>query len=153
MEQAVALTQSSTLHGLGGIGKTQIALEYAYQYALEYSAVFWIIAEKEEQIRASIGCIAETLQLPERNEKDENRVLTAVRRWLATHSQWLLIWDNVEDLEVMQRFLPNARQGMSLITTRCQALGTLGRGLDVLPLPQEDALLFVLRRAKVLEPE
>ncbi|MGH2482082.1 MAG: tetratricopeptide repeat protein, partial [Ktedonobacteraceae bacterium] len=69
------------------------------------------------------------------------------------HSQWLLIWDNVEDLEMMRRFLPDVRQGVSLITTRYQALGTLARGLDVLPLPQEDALLFVLRRAKVLELE
>src|SRR5450432_3974495 len=54
VNHAIALTQSSALHGLGGIGKTQIALEYAYRHALEYSAVFWIGAETEEQIISSL---------------------------------------------------------------------------------------------------
>src|SRR5262249_49806031 len=43
-DQMVALSQSAALHGLGGIGKTQIALEYAYRHTLEYSAVLWIAA-------------------------------------------------------------------------------------------------------------
>jgi tetratricopeptide (TPR) repeat protein len=153
VEQAVAITQSSALHGLGGIGKTQIALEYTYRHALEYSAVFWIGAETEEQIIASLLHVAETLQLPERAEKDQQRVLTAVQRWLSTHSQWLLIWDNMEDLRVLDRFLPSVRSGAILITTRCQTLGTLARGIDLVPMEPEEAMLFLLRRAKLLSPE
>jgi len=153
IEQVVALTQSSALHGLGGVGKTQIALEYAYRHALEYSAVFWIEAEKDEQVVASLLRIAETLQLPEQNEKDQQRVIAAVQRWLSTHGQWLLIWDNVEDLMILRRFLPNARSGAILLTTRCQASGTLARSLGLLPMKQEEGLLFLLRRAKVLSPE
>src|ERR1019366_1948146 len=152
-DQTVALTQSSALHGLGGVGKTQIALEYAYRHALDYSAVFWIEAEKDEQIVASLLRIAETLQLPGQNEKDQQRVIAAVQRWLSTHGQWLLIWDNVEDLTLLDRFLPSARLGAILLTTRLQALGALARGLDLLPMEQEEGLLFLLRRAKVLEPE
>src|SRR5947209_10483534 len=87
IEQAVALTQSSALHGLGGVGKTQIALEYAYRHALEYSAIFWIGAETDENIVASWLRIAEVLQLPEREDKDQQQVVTAVQRWLATHGQ------------------------------------------------------------------
>src|SRR5579885_3365072 len=151
--QAVALTQSLALHGLGGVGKTQIALEYAYRHALEYSAVFWIGAETEEQIIASLLRVAETLQLPERAEKDQHLMLTAVQRWLSTHSQWLLIWDNLEDLRVLDRFLPSVRSGAILITTRCQTLGTLARGIDLMPMGQEEGMLFVLRRAKVLFSE
>ena len=152
-DRTVALTQSSALRGLGGVGKTQIALEYAYRHALEYSAVFWIRAETDEQITVSLLHIAEMLQLPEREDKDQQRVAAAVQRWLATHGQWLLIWDNVEDLSVLQRFLPAARSGAILITTRCQALGTLAWSLDLLPMEQEEGLLFLLRRAKVLPPE
>src|SRR5579885_691519 len=153
VEQAVAITQSSALHGLGGVGKTQIALEYAYRHALEYSAVFWIGAETEEQIIASLLRVAETLQLPERAEKDQHLMLTAVQRWLSTHSQWLLIWDNLEDLRVLDRFLPSVRSGAILITTRCQTLGTLARGIDLMPMEPEEGMLFLLRRAKLLSPE
>lgn len=150
---AVALTQSSALHGLGGIGKTQIALEYAYRHAMEYSAVFWIGAETEEQIVSGLLRLAEVLQLPGRDDEDQQRVVAAVQGWLRTHGQWLLIWDNVEDLAMLDRFLPAARSGAILITTRCQTLGTLARGLDLLPMEHEEGVLFLLRRAKVLEPE
>jgi len=151
--QAVALTQSSALHGLGGVGKTQIALEYAYRYALEYSAVFWIGAETEEQIISSLLRMAEVLGLPGREDKDQQRVIAAVQRWLSAHGQWLLVWDNVEDLALLDRFLPSTRSGVMLLTTRSQALGTLARGMDLRPLEQEEGMLFLLRRAKVLSPE
>jgi tetratricopeptide (TPR) repeat protein/DNA-binding XRE family transcriptional regulator len=151
--QVTALTQSSALHGLGGVGKTQVALEYAYRHALEYSAIFWIGAETDEQIVASLLHMAETLQLPEREDKDQQRLVTAVQRWLTTHNQWLLIWDNVEDLDLLQRFLPATRSGAMLITTRRQTLGTLARGLDLAPMKQEEGILFLLRRAKVLNAE
>ena len=153
IDRAVALTQSSALHGLGGVGKTQIALEYAYQHAMEYSAIFWLGAETEEQIVSSFLRVAEVLQLPEREEKDQQRVVAAVQHWLSTHRQWLVIWDNVEDLALLDRFLPSARSGTFLITTRCRAFGTLAQGLDLLPMEQEEGILFLLRRAKVLTLE
>ena len=148
--QAVALTQSSALYGLGGVGKTQIALEYAYRHALEYRAVFWIGAETDEQVVSSLLRIAEVLQVPEQEDKDQQRVVTAVQRWFTTHGQWLLIWDNVEDLAILDRFFPSARSGAILITTRCQTLGTFAQGLDLLPMVHEEGMMFLLRRAKVL---
>jgi len=151
--QAVALTQSSALHGLGGVGKTQIALEYAYRHALEYSAIFWIGAETDEQVVASLLRIAGSLKVAQWEEMKQQDVVEAVQRWLATHAQWLLIWDNIENLDLFHRFLPASRRGANLLTTRRQALGTLARGLDLSPMEQEEALLFLVRRAKVVEPE
>lgn len=151
--QTVALIQSYAVHGLGGVGKTQLALEYAYRYAAEYQAVFWIEAESGEQIMTSLLHIAELLQIPEHKEADQQRMVAAVRRWLTTQSRWLLIWDNLEDLELLRRLLPPVQRGAILITTRSQALGTLARGVDLTPMGQEEGLLFLLRRAKMLEPE
>lgn len=153
VKQGIALAQPSALHGLGGIGKTQIALEYAYRHALEYSAIFWIRAETPESIISSLWQIAELLQLPERDDEDQRHAVGAVQRWLSTHGQWLLIWDNVEDLVLLDHFLPATRQGALLITTRRQALGALAQGVELEPMGQEEGSFFVLRRAKVLKQE
>jgi tetratricopeptide (TPR) repeat protein len=150
--QEGALTCSYALYGMGGVGKTQVAIEYAYRHALEYSAVFWIAAETAEHITSSFLRIAEVLHLFEQPETDQRRIVTAVQRWLVTHHQWLLIWDNLEELALLQRFLPSNRQGAVLITTHLQTFGTLAQGIELVPMRPEEGMLFVLRRAKVLEP-
>ena len=149
-DQAIALIQSHAMYGLGGVGKTQFAVEYAYRYALEYRAVFWISSESIETITASFLHIADLLKLPECKEADQQRIVLAVQRWLVAHKEWLLIWDNLEDLELLRRYMPLARQGSILITTRCQALGTLAQSLELSMMTVEEGILFLLRRGKIL---
>ena len=141
------------LHGLGGVGKTQIALEYAYRFALEYRAIFWMGAETEAQLYSGLLQIAGVLSLSGPDERDQQAVVAAVQQWLSTHGQWLLIVDNVDDLSLLDRLLPLARSGAMLLTTRCQTLGTRARGVELLPMQQEEGLLLLLRRAKVLSPD
>ena len=147
-QQPVALTQTSALSGLGGIGKTQIAVEYAYRYELEYSAVFWVAAETAETLMSSVQQIAEQLQLPERQAAEQSHIVTAVQRWLATHTGWLLVLDNVEDSDLLQMLLPAARQGACLLTTRRRALGPLVELLEVPPMTSEEGISLLQRRAR-----
>jgi tetratricopeptide (TPR) repeat protein len=152
VDHLVAATQSYAVHGLGGIGKTQLAIEYAYHYLLEYTAVLWIQAENEENIISSFLTVADLLQLPECQDARQQQIIAAVQRWLSTHSRWLLIWDNLEEIELFQHYLPVGYQGKVLITTRQQALGTLVHGIELPTMSQKEGVLFLLKRAKVLEP-
>lgn len=144
-------TSSYVLHGLGGVGKTQIALEYAYRHAQEYIAIFWISAETPESITSSYLSIAALLGLPGHGESDQDQIVAAVRGWLSSHRHWLLVWDNIEDLNALSAFLPPARQGAMLFTTRRQTLGTLAVGVELQPMKEAEGLLFLLRRARLLD--
>jgi tetratricopeptide (TPR) repeat protein len=144
---------SYALTGLGGIGKTHLAVEYAYRFALEYSAVLWIAADSAERMAASFLAIAEALHLPECHDIDQRQVSIAVQRWLTTHQKWLLIVDNIEDVEILQAVLPTARQGAILLTTQRQALGPLVERIDLPPMSQSEGVSLVLRRAKLPAPD
>lgn len=123
---AVAITQPQAIHGLGGIGKTQIAMEYAYQHLSEYRYVFWLGAETEATLFKSLGEVAAILDLPQRHEKEKAVLLAAVRSWFESHDSWLLIFDNAEDAASVQSYLPRTDAGRVIITTRASAMGRAG---------------------------
>src|SRR6185312_12457001 len=77
---SVAINQPLSVSGLGGIGKTQLALEYAYQsYRTVYQAVFWVDATNKETLQSDYDELAHLLELPERTESDKNRRIQAVK--------------------------------------------------------------------------
>src|SRR5260370_31240481 len=145
-----ALTQAKVISALGGIGKTQIAVEYAYRYRENYSAVLWVIASSRDTLITEFVLLAVLLDLPELHEQDQEIVLTAVKRWLVARKNWLLILDNVEDLQAVVDFLPVDGEGNILFTTRLQALGSIGEGIEVENMSVGEGMLFLLRRTKFL---
>ncbi len=151
-EHHMALAQSWAISGLGGIGKTQIALEYAYQHARDYAAVFWISAATHETLQTGLMTVAECLQLPEKDDHDQTRVIRAVQQWLVSHQDWLLILDNADEVAIVRNVLPAQRPGHVLITTRTQALGALAQRMEVETMGMAEGTLFLLRRAKLLAP-
>src|SRR5436305_1104825 len=150
--KAAALTQAQAISGLGGIGKTQVAVEYAYRYRDHYQAIFWINATSRDAISADFVILAALLDLPEQQEKEQDIGLRAVKRWLSSHTHWLLILDNVDDLEMIVDFLPVTATGDVLITTRLQALGTVAQRIEVEKMVLDEGVMFLLRRTKVLMP-
>ncbi|HET8843136.1 MAG TPA: helix-turn-helix transcriptional regulator, partial [Ktedonobacteraceae bacterium] len=146
--QPTVLSQSAALCGLGGIGKTQIAIEYAYRYKEEYTALFWINAETAECLFSSFITLAEFLNLSEKQEPGQQRIVAAVIRWLSNHDDWLLIFDNVEDIELLKEFLPPVQQGALLLTSRKQAFDFATSLLRLETLSMEEGLQFFLRRAR-----
>jgi tetratricopeptide (TPR) repeat protein len=145
---SAALTQPQAIRGLGGIGKTQTAVEYAYRYRNTYNAVFWVRAELREELMAGFGEIAKVLHLPEKDAQDQSLTIAAVKEWFKTHERWLLIVDNADDLKVVLEFLPTATQGHVLITTRASATGQIAQAVELKKMSHHDGALFLLRRAK-----
>ncbi len=149
----VALTQLQAISGLGGIGKTQTAVEYAYRYRKDYQAVLWARADTAETLVADLVNIARLLGLPEKDEQDRGSVVEAVKRWLEQARDWLLILDNVDDLDLVRAFLPAQYGGHVLLTTREQVIGTLAPQIRLGEMNLKEGAFFLLRRVKLIAPD
>lgn len=136
--------------GLGGIGKTQIALEYVYRYQRDYTHLFWVSADSPETIVSEFGKIARELALPEQNEKDQGKIVQAIQRWLREYVNWLLVLDNIDDLRLVGTFIPAAHLGAVLLTTHRQVTEPVAQALDVDLLSTEEGACLLLRRSRHL---
>jgi tetratricopeptide (TPR) repeat protein len=121
--QTTAITQAQTISGLGGIGKTRLAVEYAWRSGERYEAAFFVVAESPQTLRANLAHLArpELLDLPEHGAAAAGQSLAAVLRWLREHDRWLLILDNVDTPEAqaaVMEVLPSLAAGRVLVTTR-----------------------------------
>jgi hypothetical protein len=141
------------LRGLGGIGKTQLAVEFARQHHRQFSAVFWLDGRSEDSLKRSIascaskipqGQIAETSRTYAADGSvDPDAVVRDVLGWLARpdNTAWLLIFDNVDreysqnssdaDAYDVKRYLSGADHGSVLITTRLARLEQLGESQEL----------------------
>ena len=79
------------LHGLGGIGKTRLAIEYAWEHASEYSALLFVRADSAAALDAGLAALAsaEALELPEKEAQRDADKIEAALRWLEAHPIWL----------------------------------------------------------------
>jgi len=130
-KEATALNLPVAINGLGGIGKTQTAVEYVYRYRDEYRYVFWVRANTLEELASDFAAIASLLNLHQQNAQDQNVIVTAIKRWLEVHTDWLLILDSADDLEMARDFIPPAGKGHVLLTTRAQAVKPLAQSIEI----------------------
>jgi serine/threonine protein kinase/tetratricopeptide (TPR) repeat protein len=134
------------LRGAGGMGKSQLALEYTYRYGDDYDLVAWLRAEKPETLAEDHAALAQTLGLPEGTGPDQRERIEAVRSWLERYSGWLLVFDNAQNPDAIRRFLPRVSLGHVLVTSRHPSWRSLGVSLEVEELALDEAVSFLLRR-------
>lgn len=138
------------LSGLGGVGKTQTAIEYAYRYQDEYSVVLWVKAESRDVLASDFVTIAGLLSLPDKDVQDQSSIIRAVKSWLEANSHWLLLLDNVEDLDMIGEFLPGRSKGHILLTTREYAMSGKAQRIRLEPMEPQEGSLLLLRRADMI---
>lgn len=153
--KATALSQQQAISGLGGIGKTQTAVEYAYRYRDEYDAIFWVTADSSESLISSFVNIAGLLNLPEKDAENQNIAVAAVQRWLDQNDDWLLIFDNADDPELLKDFILRDLRGWVLLTSRAQAFDNLyiTDPVELEKLNPIEAHTFLLKRTRRCKPE
>ncbi len=145
-------TLIQAITGLGGVGKTQIAIEYFYRYQKDYAQIFWINCSNFSTISNDIAKCIEALNMFEHREQDQTLLINAFKDWLQTHQNWLLILDNVDDVALIQNLPPPNVKGHTLITTRTQNIirRAFRIPLDVMGI--NEGAFFLLRRAGILDP-
>jgi tetratricopeptide (TPR) repeat protein len=136
--------------GAGGIGKTQIALEYAHRFHDYYTSVLWLRTETPETLLADLITLMDSLDLPDKAVREHRQILSAVKRWLNGQANCLLILDNVEELDIVRELLPTHCVNHVLLTTRQQRASVSGYRLNLQTWSTEEGMLFLLRRAGLL---
>ncbi|MFJ9707830.1 FxSxx-COOH system tetratricopeptide repeat protein [Streptomyces sp. NPDC101234] len=141
------------LYGLGGVGKTQIALEYVHRFAADYDLVWWIPSEQNELIVSALADLAPKLGL--RVGDDAAQAAQEVRDHLRQSSptlRWLLVFDNADEPQEVSRYFPGG-SGHVLVTSRNQTWLQYGAALEIDPFLREESIEHLLRRAADLTPD
>ncbi len=141
-----------TLHGFGGVGKTQLAVEYVYQYVDRYDLVWWIAAEHPSMVLASLARLGERLGLPETEDLQQaaSNVLDSLGG--SSPHRWLLVFDNADQPDDIARFVPSAG-GHVIITSRNQDWGRLGDAIEVDVFERAESIELLRKRGEGISPE
>ena len=142
---------AKALHGLGGVGKTRLAVEYAWRHADDYSALLLVTADSPQALHRNLAalCQARALDLPEREAPEEAVRAAAALRWLQEHPGWLLILDNVDTpgaAAAAERLLAELRSGHVLFTSRLSSWSGPVEAFEIDLLAPEAAVDFLLAR-------
>ncbi len=138
------------LCGLGGVGKTEIAIEYAHRFREYYSLIWRVRGEELSTVVIDFARLAQKLDLPQKDTREEEVILDAVREWLENHTGWLLIFDNVENPQILFNddlpVLPRGGSGHVLITSRFQDWEEWCERIVVNKFLAEESIQFLIKR-------
>jgi tetratricopeptide (TPR) repeat protein len=146
-----AAVAGRALHGLGGIGKTRLAIEYAWRHADEYSALLFVRADDRATLDAGLAALAGLLDLPEKEAREDAGKIAAVLRWLEDHPTWLLILDNVDDAKAVaavRKLMAKLSGGHLIVTARAANFPATLPTLELEVLDESAAAAFLMERTR-----
>ncbi|NLU69425.1 tetratricopeptide repeat protein [Streptomyces sp. HNM0574] len=140
-----------SVHGMGGVGKTQIAQEYAHRFASQYDLVWWIDAEQADQLPVHYTELADRLGIakPEAGTEANARALL---QHLRTRQRWLLILDNAEAPRQIEQWLPEG-PGHTLITSRTPEWHGIAHQTSLDVFSRADSRAYLQARMPALTPD
>ncbi|MCX5173370.1 FxSxx-COOH system tetratricopeptide repeat protein [Streptomyces antibioticus] len=145
------MTAVDALLGMGGIGKSQLAIEYVYRHSHAYDVVCWIPSDQPARIRAAFQEIAQLLGLPLSSDAPANEAVPAVLEALRAGDlwqRWLLVFDNAESVGEVQPFFPLSGPGRVLVTSRNSQWAHVARTLEVDVFSRQESRSLLRRRGE-----
>lgn len=137
------------LTGTGGVGKSQIALEYVYINGFEYDVVWWIEAEDPNVIIDGYRDFAYKMGFIEENVEDTGIILSSINSWTSKHENWLFVFDNADNEKLIYDYLPTNPKGHIIITSRNINWQEVGEVLAVDVFNETEAIEYVKKRTKL----
>ena len=163
----------ASLYGLGGGGKTQIALEYAYKFVSSYDAILWVTAESSLKLADSFKSIGQQIGIVDDSNQNTDQVRELLKDWLFKTSKrgpsprvclsikliyvseppnrvvrWLIIYDNIQDCKILEQYWPRATKGAIIMTSRnpgvARHFANVPARIEVLPFSLHDGESFLL---------
>ena len=134
------------LYGLGGVGKTQLAIEFAHRFSTNYDLVWWIHAEEIFLVRASLVELAAELEvaISQDAEQSVHKALEALRLG-RPYERWLLIYDNASSPQEMQKYLPVLSTGHIIITSRNQEWQSIAITIHIDVFSRKESIELIRR--------
>ncbi|MES2459112.1 MAG: tetratricopeptide repeat protein [Armatimonadota bacterium] len=147
---AALIPDAQALTGLGGIGKTQTAIAYVYEHRTDYDGIFWLAGETVDALSEGLAGFAQELNLIDSASASRQEALSAIHAWFQSHTGWLLVIDNADDLDTLAPHFPRHHTGSLLLTTRRRNTMLWAAPVEVLKFDRHDGALLILRRAGLL---
>jgi tetratricopeptide (TPR) repeat protein len=138
MHSALNSGRIVVLTGIAGVGKTELAREYAYRHAGEYSLVWWLRGNSNEQLEVDLG------ELARRIRPRGGDTLRSIRRWVSLHADWLLVFDELSDQDSLQSVLPKRRRGHAIVTSSAVIRDDRHQVINVPAMRRAEAIEYLL---------
>jgi tetratricopeptide (TPR) repeat protein len=135
----------ASVRGLGGVGKTEMAVEYCHRHTPEFDVVWWVDAEEPTSIPAQLTALGLALGIGDHGG-DPLGAAALVKADLGRRARWLLVFDNAEDPSSVDRWVPAGGGGRVLVTTRRSGFRTLGLVLEVPVWERAESVAFLISR-------